>query len=244
VDEDFARFYWPHADVIGQRVFQGSEQGKDGEAFTVVGVVGSAKQAGLTDETAQGAIYYPYIFRPDNQVFVVVRTRLSPESMRLMLQRVVRQIDSNLPVTDIQSMETRITDSLIARRSSALLAGLFSVMAVLLAGIGTYGTLSYAVAQRRREIGVRMALGARPDQIRSQFLSLALRLLAAGTMIGALGAWLAGEAMGTILFHVAGLDPTILVCTAGILCIVAIAACILPSRRAARIAPTEVLSEQ
>jgi predicted permease len=244
VDEDFAHYYWPHADALGQRVFQGSEQGKDGEAFTVVGVVGSAKQAGLTDEAAQGAIYYPYIFRPDNQVFVVVRTRVSPESMRLTLQRVVRQIDSNLPVTNIQSMETRITDSLIARRSSALLAGLFSAMAVLLAGIGTYGTLGYAVAQRRREIGVRMALGARPDQIRSQFLSLALRLLAAGTIIGALGAWLTGEAMRTILFHVAGLDPAILASTAGILCIVAIAACVLPSLRAARISPTEVLSEQ
>jgi predicted permease len=244
VDEDFARYYWPHGSALGKRVFQGIEQGKDDEAFTVVGVVGSAKQAGLTDEAAQGAIYYPYIFRPDNQVYVVVRTRLSPESMRLTLQRVVRQIDSNLPVTDIQSMETRITDSLIARRSSALLGGLFSAMAVLLAGIGTYGTLSYAVAQRRREIGVRMALGARPNQIRSQFLSLALRLLAAGTLFGALGAWLTGEAMRTILFHVAGHDPTILVCTAGILCIVAIAACILPSRRAARIAPTEVLSEQ
>ncbi len=244
VDEDFARYFWPHADALGQRVFQGSTTGKDSEAFTVAGVVGSAKQAGLTDEAAQGAIYYPYAFRPDGQVFVVVRTLLPPESMRLTLQRVVRQIDSNLPVTDIQSMNTRITDSLITRRSSALLAGLFSAIAVLLTGIGTYGTLSYAVTQRRREIGVRMALGARPDQIRSQFLSLALRLLAAGTMVGALGTWLMGGAMQAILFHVTGLNPTIFVCTAAILCSVAVTACLVPSWRAARISPTEVLSEQ
>ncbi len=244
VDEDFARYFWPYADALGQRVFQGSEVGKDSEAFTVVGIVGSAKQAGLTDEAAQGAIYYPYIFRPDSQVFVVVRTRLSPDSMRLTLQRVVRQIDSNLPVTDIQSMEARISDSLITRRSSALLAGLFSAIAMLLTGIGTYGTLSYAVAQRRREIGVRMALGARPDQIRSQFLSLALRLLLSGAIFGALGAWMTGEAMRSILFHVGGLDPTIFAGTAGVLSAVAITACILPSWRAARISPTEVLAEQ
>ena len=126
VDEDFVRYFWPHADALGQRVFQGSSVGKDSEAFTVVGVVGSAKQAGLTDDSAQGAIYYPYVFRPDGQVFVVVRTGRSPESMRSTLQRVVRQIDSNLPVTDIQSMEARISDSLLARRSAAVLAALFS----------------------------------------------------------------------------------------------------------------------
>ncbi len=195
VDEDFARYYWPNSSAIGRQLFEGSEEGKDSDAFTVVGVVGAIKQAGLTDETAQGAVYYPYVVRSDNNLFVAVRTSMPPESLSLALANAVRQIDPDLPVNDIRSMETRVADSLVLRRSPALLAGLFSAIAVLLTAIGSYGVLSYAVAQRRREIGVRMALGARPEQIRRQFLSLALRLLAYGGVLGALGAWIAGRAM-------------------------------------------------
>ena len=210
VDEDFARYYWPNASAIGQRLWDGSEAGKDAEAFTVVGVVGEAKQAGLTEDQAQGAIYYPYSFRIDDSFFVAVRTSLPPESLGLALQKVVRQIDPDIPVNDLRSMETRIADSLAARRSPALLSGLFSGIALLLTAIGTYGVLSYAVAQRRREIGVRMALGAQPGQIRSQFLSLSLRLLAGGTILGVIGAWLTGRAMQAVLFHVQALNLAIL----------------------------------
>ena len=112
-------------------------------------------------------------------------------------------IDPELPVHDLRSMDDRIADSLVAQRSPAWIGGIFSLIAVLLIAVGTYGVLSYAVAQRRREIGVRMALGARPDQIRGQFLALALRLLAGGTILGSIGAWLAGRAMRTMLFQVA-----------------------------------------
>ena len=244
VDEDFARYYWPNASAIGQHLWDGSEAGKDTEAFTVVGLVGGVKQAGLTEDEAQGAIYYPYAFRIGDSVFVAVRTSLPPESLGLTLQRVVRQIDPDIPVNDLRSMETRISDSLVARRSPALLAGLFSGIALLLTAIGTYGVLSYAVAQRRREIGVRMALGAQPGQIRRQFLSLSLRLLVGGTTLGVIGAWLTGRAMQAVLFHVPTLSLTVLAGAACVIGAVSLVACLLPSQRAARISPMEALAEE
>jgi predicted permease len=244
VDEDFARYYWPNASAIGQRLWDGSEAGKGAEAFAVVGVVGEAKQVGLTEDQAQGAIYYPYSFRIDDSFFVAVRTSLPPESLGLPLQKVVRQIDPDIPVNDLRSMETRIADSLAARRSPALLSGLFSGIALLLTAIGTYGVLSYAVAQRRREIGLRMALGAQPGQIRSQFFNLSLRLLAGGTILGAIGAWLTGRAMQAVLFHVQALNPVILAGTGCVMGLVSLVACLLPSQRAARISPMETLAEE
>jgi predicted permease len=244
VDEDFARYYWPNGSAIGQRLWDGSAAGKDAEAFTVVGVVGGVKQAGLTEDEAQGAIYYPYAFRIGDSVFVAVRTSLPPESLGLTLQKVVRQIDADLPVNDLRSMETRIADSLVARRSPALLAGLFSGIALLLTAIGTYGVLSYAVAQRRREIGLRMALGAQPGQIRSQFFYLSLRLLAGGTILGIIGAWLTGQAMQAVLFHVPALNLAILAGAVFVMGLVSLVACLLPSQRAARISPMEALTEE
>jgi predicted permease len=244
VDEDFARYYWPHASAIGQGLWDGSEAGKDAEAFTIVGVVGGVKQAGLTESEAHGAIYYPYAFRIGDSVFVAVRTSLPPESFALTLQKVVRQIDADVPVSDLRSMDTRIADSLVAHRSPALLAGLFSWIALLLTSIGTYGVLSYAVAQRRREIGVRIALGAQPGQIRIQFLSLSLRLLTAGTVLGLIGAWQAGRAMRTLLFQVPPLNVAVLAAAACVTVAVCLAACLVPSQRAAQVSPMEALAEE
>ena len=181
VDEDLARRYWPNGGALGQRIALGDEK-DDAKLFTVVGVVGAVKQAALTEAQGQGAVYLPYAYRDNASIFIVTRTSQRPEAFAETLRKLVRAAHPKLAVDNIRSMDTRVTDSLIARRSPALLAGIFAGVALLLAAIGTYGVLSYAVAQRTREIGIRMALGAQREQIGAQFLSLGLRLLAAGTI--------------------------------------------------------------
>jgi predicted permease len=244
VDEDFARRYWPYTSPLGQQLFEGLAPGPDSQAFTVVGVVDSVKQAGLTDESAQGAVYYPYIDRPERNIFLVARASVPTESLRFTLQKVVREIDPGLAVNDIRSMDERITDSLTARRSPALLAGMFAAIALLLTGIGTYGVLSYAVTQRNREIGVRMALGAQPGEIRAQFLALGLRLIMEGLALGSVGAWLMGRVIQAVLFHVPASSPLVLGCAATIMALISLVACLVPARRAARVSPMQVLTEQ
>jgi predicted permease len=249
VDEDFARRYWPesgpHGGALGQKVFEGGPAGESpGEAYTIVGVVGPVKQAGLVEDKAQGAVYYPFGHRMDHTLWLVVRTSLPPESLGPALRRAVRAVDPELPVNDLRTMEARISDSLVSRRSPALLAGLFAGIALLLTAIGTYGVLSYAVAQRRREIGLRIALGARPEQVRGQFLALALRLIVAGTLLGVLGALLTGGMMQAVLFEVPPLPAPLLAATVAVLGTVALAACLQPVERAARISPMEAMTEE
>jgi predicted permease len=235
VDEDFARRYWPKRDALGQRVFQGSDS-DDALLFTVVGVVGAVKQAELTEPQGQGAVYVPYHYR-DTNVFVVTRTSQRPEAFADSLRQLLRATDPELAIDDIRSMDTRIAESLIARRSPAVLAGIVAGVALLLAAVGTYGVLSYTVAQRRREIGVRMALGAQTHHIRTQFLSLGLRLLAAGILLGVMGAWAAGKGMEGVLFGVPKLHFATLLGTALVMTAVSLVACLIPVRRASRVDP-------
>jgi predicted permease len=236
VDEDFARRYWPNGGAPGQQVAHGGES-DEAKLFTIVGVVGAVKQAELTEAPGQGAIYLPYAHRDNATVFVVVRTSQSPEAFAETLRRLVRETQPEVAIDNIRAMDARIADSLVARRSPALLAGIFASVALLLAAIGTYGVLSYAVAQRRREIGIRMALGAQREQVARQFLSLGLRLLAAGTVLGFIGAWLAGRAMQSILFAVPTLPVATLLGTALVMSVVSLVACLLPARRAAKVDP-------
>src|SRR5438046_4412707 len=234
VDEDFARRYWPHGGALGQRVFQGSDS-DDAKLFTIVGVVGAVTQAELTEPQGQGAVYLPFMDSDGINIFVVTRTSQRPEAFAETLGKLVRATNADLAIDHLRLMDTRIAESLIARRSPALLAGIFAGVALLLAAIGTYGVLSYAVAQRRREIGIRMALDAQREQIGAQFFSLGVRLLVAGTLLGLLGAWLAGKAMENVLFDVPPLHFAILLGTAAIMSAVSLVACLIPAHRATKV---------
>jgi len=144
-------------------------------------------------------------------------------------------------LSDKQNPQGRIDESLIPRRSPTLLAGIFAAAALLLASIGTYGVLAYAVAQQRREIGVRMALGAQRGHIRGQFLGVGARLLAAGLALGGFGAWGVGRTMKSVLFDVGAIHAGVLAATAGVMMIAVLLACWLPARRATLVDPIEAL---
>ncbi|HEX4631694.1 MAG TPA: ABC transporter permease [Chthoniobacterales bacterium] len=248
VDEDFARHYWPNGGALGQQLVDGGntdpqQGGRSPNVSTIVGVVGVVKQTALTEPRGQGAVYLPFYIE-NSYYFVVTRTSQRPDAFADTLRKLVRAADPNLAIDNIRSMERRVADSLIARRSPALLAGIFAGVALLLASIGTYGVLSYAVAQRTREIGIRMAVGAQREQIGAQFLKIGLRLLITGTVIGSIAAALSGRAIQSLLFDVPALDPTSFVATAGIMTVVCLVACWLPARRASRTDPMVALHSE
>jgi len=240
VDEDVARRYWPNGDALGHRLSH-DPPGPEAKFFTIVGVVGAVKQNDLADQRAGGAVYFPYGDQAGGAFTVVVRTAQSPVTAGPALRKAVLRIDPELALHDVKTMTARVEESVASRRVPLLLAGIFAGVALVLAAVGIYGVLAYSVMQRQREIGVRLALGALPGQILWQFLGLGGRLLVLGLPLGLLGAWLAGRAMTGLLFGVAPTNPLVLAGTAVLLAGVALLACLLPSRRAAQVAPIEAL---
>jgi predicted permease len=242
VDQVFAQRYWPGQSALGRRIANDVTLTEE-NAITIVGVVGTVKQRDLTDNSPLGSVQLPYRIRAGSSVSIVIRTAMAPESMGASLQKLVLSLDPQLPVDDIKVLQERIDDSLVARRSPAMLVAIFASVALLLAAIGTYGVLAYAVNQRRREIGVRMALGALPSQVFQQFLGLGARLLLVGVGLGLIGAWAAGWAMRGLLFDVQAFHAGIATATAGVMVMVVLLATLLPSQRAARVSPIEALRD-
>jgi predicted permease len=240
VDQAFAEYYWPGADPLGRRIAHDISVTKD-NGITVVGVVANVKQNDLTENPGHGSVYFPYSIFSQNYFTLAVRSTLPPATLGPVLRKAIFQLDPDLPIDDLRPMQARIDDSLVVRRAPAVLAGAFAAVSLLLAAIGTYGVLSYAVAQRRREIGVRMAIGAQPAQIRNQFLKAGLGLVAVGSVLGILGAWGAGHAMQALLFGVPALHGATLAAVVVVMGSVALLACILPAYRASRVDPTEAL---
>ncbi len=243
VDEAFANRHWAGTNPIGRRIYNGPTIDDNMVPFTVVGVVSSVKHAKLTEKDSGGTIYLPlrrHVLKLDN-LYVVVRTGQKPESIGPIMQKIIRDIDPDLPLHDLKTMETRLSNSLITQRSPMFLAGIFSVLALLLVAIGTYGVISYTVSQRRREIGVRIAMGALRTQIGRQFSAIGLRMFLLGAVPGILGTWIAGHTMQSLLydvppFHLATVSGTMLLLGA-----VTLAACVIPASRASRVDPVVAL---
>jgi predicted permease len=242
IDEAFARRYWPDGDAIGYRVTKGPAFNET-TAFRIVGIVGQIKQDQL-EEVALGAVYFPYRYDAVGDIYVIARSNRPPTTIASSVREIIRRLDPQVPVDDIRTMQARIDASLIHRRSPALLSGIFASVALLLTAIGTYGVVACAVAQRRREIGVRMALGAMPQQVRAQFLGISAKLLLAGLVPGMFVAWAVGHAMESFLFGVGAVHIGVLITAVSAMILVVSVACFIPARRAARIDPMVALRHE
>jgi predicted lysophospholipase L1 biosynthesis ABC-type transport system permease subunit len=241
VDEVFAHHYWPKGGAVGRELYRGTSIAQDEKPWTIVGVVGAIKQAGLTERQPRGAVYFPYSQIFFRNFFLVARTSLPPESLAPTLARALREVDPDMPLTDLRSMEVRVADSLATRRSPALLAGVFAVTALLLATIGLYGVMAYSVAQRTHEFGIRLALGAQRHDVLGLVLGQGLRLIVIGLVAGLAVALLLTDALSSLLFDVRGNDPFALAAIAALLGFVAAVACFLPARRATKVDPMVAL---
>ncbi len=238
VDEDFARLYWPAGGAVGQQLYRGTPGENEADrTFTIVGVVGTVKRSALTETKSAGAVYFPYSQLFNRNFFLVARTSLPPASLANSLARLVREIDPEIPLTDLRSMELRIQDSLADRRSPALLVGIFAAAALLLATIGLYGVMAYSVSQRVAEFGIRMALGAQRFDVLRLVLRQGLRLVVLGLAIGLACALLLTGLLSSQLFGVSASDPLALGGVAALLGLVAVLACLLPARRATKVDP-------
>ena len=214
----------------------------DGEA-EIVGVVGNVRRASLTDEP-WADMYFPQSQSPGTSMTLFVRTSGDPAALTPSLRTALRGVDADMIVRRVQPLDAIARESVQVTRLALWLLGLFAGTALVLAGVGIYGVMSYAVRHRRRELGTRVALGATPGGILRLVMGQAARMTALGTAIGLVAAVAAGRALGSMLFGTAPADPIVLAGAAGALAATAMAACYLPARRAANVDPVRTLTSQ
>jgi predicted permease len=243
VDENLANKYWPGADPLGQRVALDIDDSQP-QWHTVVGVVPAIKHASLTEDPNKETVYWHYKQNdPDVGVFTL-RTTLEPEQLSRAASETIRRIDPGLVLTDAMSMDERVVRTLGPQRTPMVLTVAFAAMALTLAVIGIYGVLSWSVAQRFGEIGVRMALGARGDDIVLMIIKQGGRLIAIGLAIGFAGALALGRAMTSQIYEVSASDPAVFAIALAVLATAALFASWLPARRASRIDPMHALRQE
>jgi len=242
VNEFLAKRHWPGKSAVGKRIRFGDEKAL---WWTVVGVVGDIRERGFLYEM-KPAVYVPVtqVQKPGRFSMLVVRTSNDPASAVKMVEGAVWSVDPQQPVSYVRTMDQLMETDVADRTRPMILLGVFAGLALVLACIGVYGVLAYAVAQRTREIGVRMALGAKPRDVTRMILGGGVKLSAIGLLAG--GALAAGLAnlLETLLFGVTVVAPGIYVGTAATLLLVALMACVIPAQRASRVDPAVALRNE
>ncbi len=250
IDEKLAQRFWPNQDPVGRRMYRPTDLNRltsvtEKTVFlTVVGVIKDMKLHDLAeDNKTVGTYYYPMDQDASTGITFALKTPGDPGSLTSSVRAVLQEIDRELPVFDVRTMEDRLAQSLMTRRSPVLLSLGFGAVALLLSAIGIYGVLAYLVAQRKKEIGIRMALGSSTSAIFELVLREGLLLIALGFAAGAAGAVALRRTLESQLFGVSASDPAVLAGVTGLLAAVAVVACALPARRATRIDPMVALTE-
>jgi putative ABC transport system permease protein len=244
ISEEAARRHFPNEDPLGRFITLGwgRDRGKP-RGGEVVGVVGDVKEVGLAEEDPP-ELYLPYAQSPVETMDVVLRTAVAPRSVVPSAERVVRDLDPELPVARVATLDEVVARSISEPRFYMVLLGAFAAMAVFLAALGIFGVLSYAVVQRAREIGIRVALGAHPADVLRMVLAQAAGLALLGVAVGLAGALALSRAIASLLFELSPTDPLTLAGTAGLLSAVALLASYLPARRATRVDPLIALRSE
>jgi predicted permease len=240
ISETVARRYFADVDPLGQRV---SITGARGPWRTIVGIVRDSKYAEL-EEQGLPVAYVPLAQNHETGMSLYVRSSVPPASLVGGIRREIQSLAPALPVSDVQPMTATVGTALYtARMSMWLLAG-FGALALALAAIGIYGVLSFAIASRTREIGIRLALGARERTVFNMVLRDGLMLVASGGAVGVLGALAAGRMLEGFLYGVSPADLATFIVVSAILAAVALVACAIPARRAMRMDPMNALRYQ
>jgi putative ABC transport system permease protein len=244
IDQKLAHMYWPNGDAIGKRIRTG-----DPEWFTIIGVVSSVKEQSLQNEalphlylTASQAGFIYGQSRDQKRMFLVVNTD-NPQAMAPLIRGRIQALDPNVPIYAVATMSENIWKQIGALRLINFLLSAFSVIALLLAAIGTYGVMSVSVNSRTPEFAIRQALGAQPRSLLIAVLKQALILAAIGIVVGLLGSWGITRAISSQLFGVSTTDPLVFIVTPLILVLVALLASFLPARRASQTDPAVVLRD-
>jgi putative ABC transport system permease protein len=241
INQALARQYFPRENPIGKRL---TISMTDPNVPTeVVGIVGDAKFSDLTI-AVRPTSYWPHPQLPYNAMTLTVRTMSDPTRMASAVEAAVHTLDKDQPVSDVRPMDQWIARSLSQSRFSSTLLTIFAAVALLLAAIGIYGVMSYAVSQRTSEIGIRLALGAETGDILSMVIGNAAKLTAIGLAIGVVLALALNRTLASLLFDITPTDPLTFGVVVILLGLVALAATVVPARRAARIAPVEALRYQ
>jgi putative ABC transport system permease protein len=242
ISQSLAQRYWPAEDPIGKRI-QFGNMDTDKHLMQIVGVVGDVRDATLERE-AQPAVYGYSLQRPQwwqvARLAIVVRSQSNPQTLIPSLRTTVQSLRSDVP-TSFATLQQVFSDSFDERRFSLTLFGVFGGVALFIAVIGLYGTLTYSVTERTREMGIRMALGAQRGNVLRLVIRQGLRLVAAGIGIGVIGAWGLTRLMTALLFGVTPTDSITLVAVVMTLAIVALLACYIPARRATKVDPLVAL---
>ncbi|HLJ50301.1 MAG TPA: ABC transporter permease [Bryobacteraceae bacterium] len=243
IDESVARRYWSGEDPIGKR-FKGQDaRGKHDDWLTVVGVVRDMRRHGL-ENSPTPTIYEWSLQSGDVTSDLVVRTATKPQAMTAALRAAVRSVDRAAVIYSIAPVETELNEQIAPQRFQARLLGFFAGLALMLAAVGIYGVMHYSVAQRRREIGIRMATGARPSDVLRLVLRQGLTLAGAGLASGILAALWITRLVSRLLYGVSPTDPVTFVAASMVLAAVALLATLIPGWRAARVDPLVALRQE